>query len=96
MGDHLSGFIKASEVRTRCMNHIHPDVVRVLEDLAEQQRVNRSQILEVALAVDRLADMFSQIVGVVGEATKIVDKVRKKDSTVSSEEIGDINDAKRG
>jgi hypothetical protein len=96
MGDHISGFIKESEVRIRCKNHVHPDVVRVLEDLAVQSRTTRSQMLDLAMMFDRMQKLMEDFIGVTNHMKSALDIIRKKDSTVSSEEIGDVNDAKRG
>ncbi len=96
MGDHLSGFIKESEVRTRCKNHLHPDVVRVLEDLAVQSRTTRSQMLDLAMMFDRMQNLMTEFMEVTNHMKSAVDVLRKKDSVVMSEDIGDINDANRG
>ena len=71
--------MRAREVRERLRGKIEPDVMYVLEALAEDNAVLREQILTTAQVVDEIINQLGQLHGVIESAQSTVDKLRGKE-----------------
>lgn len=59
-------FVKAREIEEKLKGKVDPVLLNFLGALAERDKVQHDQIVQIAQAYDRLVDMFSDVLKAIG------------------------------
>ena len=76
--------MKAREIRERLQGKIEPQVLYVLEALAEQQNVLREQLMTMAMQQDEVINIVGQFSQVAANMKHTVDVMRGKEHETDS------------
>lgn len=72
--------VKAREIRERLRGRVDPEVLFVLEQLAEHQNVLREQIMELAQSVDGCINILNQVTQIAVNMKQVTDTLQGKES----------------
>jgi uncharacterized membrane-anchored protein YhcB (DUF1043 family) len=75
----MAGEVRARDVRYKLQGKIEPELLKVLEELAEQQHNLAKNQGTLAMLVDQMADITKNYVGVAEQMKKTIDSMREPD-----------------
>lgn len=71
--------IKAREVREMCHGKVDPNVVKVMEALAEEQNAIKEQMVMMAQTIDQMTNIIANVVTVGENMKNTVDSLKRMD-----------------
>lgn len=72
----MAGELRARDVRFKLQGKIEPELLKVLEELAEQQHNLAKNQGNIVMLVDQMADITKNFVGVADNMKKAMDAMR--------------------